>query len=147
MAQPKTMLGPKPGKDEMFIKIGHPKDIKEATTGMKGGESREGFLGEGNIIRKPDYVPKPDDVQSLMHKKVIQKRLLEIIDPNPLSAKSTVEMDRRSLVNKLKKSSLADLKRLLPKRLGNMDPRELEIAEILEEEKAEIQDLYKDVSP
>ena len=148
MRKTTKMLGPKPGKEHLLVPVGSkPATVAEGLAGMKGGESRSGFLGGGNIVRKPDYEPIPDSIVDLKAKRLIQKMLAEIIEPNPLSAKSTVEMDRRSLVQKLNKSSLGDLKRFLPLRLRSLTPEELEIITVTEEEKAEIQDFYKDCSP
>ena len=142
----KKMLPPKPGKEHLLIKSGA-KSIGEALAGMKGGESRTGFLGDGNIVRKPDYEPIPESPQDVKLKRAIQQLLVSIIEPNPLSNKSTNEADKRSLVRKLSKTARNDLIRFLPERLKNMAPEELAIVEVSEGEKAEIQDLYLEISP
>mgnify|MGYP001558894029 CR=1 FL=1 len=148
MAQRTKMLEPKPGKEKLLIKLGtKPGNIGDALTDMHGGESRSGFLSGGNIIRKTDYVPLPDSIDGIRQKRAIQKVLVGIIEPNPLSMKSTLEMDRRSLVTKLNRLTLSDIKKLVPERLKGMTPEEIAIVEVTDEEKSEIQDLYKEVSP
>ena len=148
MARQVKMLAPKPGKEKLLIKLGtKPETLSDALADMHGGESRSGFLSGGNILRKPDYVPLPDNIEGIKQKKAIQKLLMSIIEPNPLSMRSTLEMDRRSLVAKLNRLPLSDIKKLVPERLKDMSPEEIAIVEVTDEEKAEIQDLYKEVSP
>ena len=143
------MMGAKPGKERLLIK--RPSTVAEATAGMKSG-SREGFLGEGNIIRLPDTDSTEHlSMTELAEKRQIQKLLLDAITPNSLSVKSTEVMDRRSLVSKLNRCSLDVLKRMLPERIAKMSSTDLESSAeengITEEEKADIQMLYLAVSP
>ena len=153
MVRTKSFLPPKPGKTELLIKQkGAPSNVATALAGMKGGESRSGFLGEGNIIRKPDFVVSEDlGMNEKAQKKMLQTFLGQVIEPTALSSKSSPSMDRRALVNKLNRSTLSDLLRLVPERLRQMSAKQLEetIAtnSIMEEEKADIQNLYMDASP
>jgi len=145
MARTKTMLAPKPGKEQLLIKRGN---VGEALAGMKGGESRSGFLG-GNIVKKPDYeVPEEVlDEAGKLRRKAIMELLMAVIEPSQLSSKSTPEMDRRSLFNKLKKSSLEELKRFLPDKMNHTPTEHLKAESLSDEQKAGIQDLYKEISP
>jgi len=156
MPREPKFLPPKPGKERLLIKSkqSNPQTLEEATKGMQRGEERTGFLGEGNIVRKPDYMPEPEklDADGIARKKAIQSLLLKVIQPVSLSSKSTSEQDRRSLVNKLNKSSLDELKRFLPDRVKRLSTDKLELivggeGDITEEEKAEIQTRYMDLSP
>lgn len=153
MARQPKFLPPKPGKENLLIKRKKQEgaeSINEALQGMKGGETRSGFLGDGNIIRQPDFVPEPDKVSDALLKKTMQKLLASVIEPNPLSNKSTAEMDKRSLVNKLNRRSLDELKELLPRRIRRFDVEKIQgllDGAISEEEKVEIQGLYMEVSP
>jgi len=128
--------------------------LNEATAGpMKEGETRAGFLGEGNIIRKPDYVAQDGrTAEDKARKKALQTILGQTIEPNALSSKSSPAMDRRALVNKLSRGTLEDLLRLCPERLKDMTIGDLQeviagTVELSEWDKAEIQNLYMDVSP
>lgn len=149
------VLPSKPGKDNQLIRMGRPKKqtINEALGGMKGGEAREGFLGTGNIVHKPDFVSQETlSSTEKMRKKHLQVILGQVIEPNAISSKSSPAMDRRSLVTKLGKSTLAELLRLTPDSLKTMSHEELEQiasdAKSLEEDvKADMQNLYLDVSP
>ena len=139
-----STLPPKPGREHL---LQSPKDIKEALAGMKSGV-REGFLG-GNAMRKPDYVQtenlSPDEK---LQKKLLQSLLAQTIEPNALSSKSTAVMDKRNFVGKLSKCTLDFLLRMVPDRLKDL--KELQAAlegNITEEEKSEIQELYRDLSP
>ena len=154
MPRERKYLPQKPGKENLLIKQRGAKGIGDALAGMKGGEARTGFLGDGNIVRKPDYMPKPEnlDASELALKKTIQKLLISVIQPNPLSSKSTTEMDKRSLVNKLNRSSLVQLKGFLPSRIKRMPVEKVQqildgTAAIEEEEKVEIQTFYMNISP
>ena len=155
MVKEKRMLEPKPGKEQLFIRKGKKVEtISGALVGMKGGESRVGFLGEGNIIRKPDYIPEPENLgeEDKACKRTIQTLLTNVIEPNPLSTKSTLQLDRRSLVGKLSKSTLDELKRFLPTRIKRMSAEKLQqilddSTKITDEEKVEIQSLYQNISP
>lgn len=152
MARQPKFLPPKPGKDKLLIKGTQgkkPETLDEAIKDMKSG-GRSGFLGEGNIIRKPDYRPEVDSSTNLPMKRAIQMLLINTIQPNPLSIKSSPEMDKRSLVNKINRRSLSELKQLLPNGMKYIPLEELNT--ILEkgmsdEDKAEIQNLYMEVSP
>lgn len=159
MARTRTILPPKPGKEQLLIKSGRNKasntpTIKEATAGMQRGEVRTGFLGEGNLLHKPDFIPGPENLgpDGVARKRVTQDLLAKWIIPNSLSAKSTPELDRKSMVNKLRKSTLAELQRLLPESVNELTTEQLKQifageSDIGDEQKAEIQDLYLNVSP
>lgn len=155
MARPKKMLGVKPGKENLLIKrqANNPGTITEAMQGIKKGGAYSGFLGDGNIVRKPEYAPTETlSSDEAKRKQVIQKFLLAIVEPNQLSVKSTPEADKRSFANKLKKSLLKEIERMLPEQYRTQPTDVLEqIASnssvVSEDEKAEIQDLYKEVSP
>jgi hypothetical protein len=150
-------LPQKPGKENQLIRRGRPPKeltLNEAMAGkLKEGEVRTGFLGEGNIIHKPDYIVQESlSVEEKARKKALQAILSQVIEPNAISNKSSPQMDRRSLVNKLNRSTLDDLLRLCSDRLQRMTSTELqEIAtgkeELTEADKAEVQNLYIDVSP
>ena len=72
--------------------------------------------------------------------------------PNSLSSKSTDIADKRSLVNKLNRSTLKELRELVPDRIKRMSIEKLQglldgTEEILDEESVEMQTLYMDISP
>ncbi len=148
MPRPRKMLEPKPSKEELFI-TKRPQSVNEALAGVHKTGEYTGFLGDGDIVRKPDYVApleKLDDEGKAL-KKAITNLLMNVIEPFQLSSKSTVEMDKRSFFNKIKKSSLDDLKQFLTKRLKKMTSVQLENVTITDEEKAEMQDIYREISP
>lgn len=148
MPRPRKMLEPKPSKEELFIKK-RPQSVNEALAGVHKAGEYTGFLGDGDIVRKPDYEPPKEvlDDEGKALKKAITNLLMNVIEPFQLSSKSTIEMDKRSFFNKLKKSSLDELKRFLPKHLKKMTSEKLETMTITDEEKAEMQDLYREISP
>ncbi len=148
MPRPRTMLEPKPSKEELFIKK-RPQTVNEALVDIHTAGQHTGFLGAGDIVKKPDYVPPPEilDAEGKALKQTITNLLMSLIEPSQLSSKSTPEMDKRSFFNKLKKSSLEELKRFLTKRLKKMTSVLLESATITDEEKAEMQDIYREISP
>lgn len=159
MAKPRTLLPSKPGKEHLLIRqvrrgISGPETIVDALAGMQNTTSASGFLSGGNIIRKPDYVERENlSEEDLVRLRWIRKILSIVIEPNQLSMRSTPEMDRRALVSKLNKAPLSTLIRLLPQSLKDKSATELK--EVLgnttdlitDDEKAEIQELYRDVSP
>ena len=157
MPRERKFLAPKPGKEQLLIrrsKKNNPTTIGEALKGMQRGEDRTGFLGNGNIVRKPDYIPEPENLDSegVARKKAIQSLLAKMIIPNSLGSKSTPEQDRRSLVNKLNKQSLSELERFLPDSLKGLTTNQLEQVVsgetgIVEGAEAEIQQKYMDISP
>lgn len=148
----KTYLPPKP-KNLVPMGTKNPETVNEALAGpIPEGETRTGFLGKGNTVHKADYLPSEAlSAMEKQQKKLLQDFLGKTIEPVSLSMKSTGELDKRALVNKLRKSMLTELLRLVPERIKSMTPEELEQASrentITEEEKAEIQSLYLDVSP
>ncbi len=148
MSRPRKTLAPKPSKEELFIKK-RPQSVNEALAGVHKAGGYTGFLGDGDLLAKPDYVPPPEklDAEGKVLKQTIINLLMRLIEPSQLSSKSTPEMDKRSFFNKLKKSSLDELKRFLPKRLKKMTSVQLESASITDEEKAEMQDIYREISP
>jgi hypothetical protein len=144
----------KPGKENLLVPMGRGKNINEAIAGMKGGETRSGYLGTGeNLLKKPGYVAMEDlSQEEKEQKRLLQELLGKVIEPNALSTKSSPEMDRRSLIGKLKKSLMDDLLKLVPKSIKEMSNEELRslvssIETMDEADKAEIQSLYMDVSP
>ena len=160
MAQPTThkrVTMNKPGRDSLMVPMGRGNKettIGQAIAGMRGGENREGFLGDGtNLIKKPGYEATEDlSAMEKQQKKLWQNLLGKVIEPNALSSKSSPAMDRRSLVTKLNRSLLEEILRLVPdsmKRLSNEELQKLnENPDLISEsDKAEIQTLYLDVSP
>lgn len=156
MPRERKVLPPKPGKDQLFVKRGRkesPVTVEEALKGMKPGEKREGHLG-GISLKKPDFVPEVDSLDSdgLARKGAIKNLLIRVIQPNSLGSKSTPEMDRRAFVNKVNKLTLKELRRFLPERVDSLATEQLEqiasgASDIFEEEKAETQQRYMDISP
>lgn len=150
MPRTKTMLSPKPGREESLIpRQSKPKSVNEALAGVHKAGGYRGFLGEGNIVKQPDYeVPIENlDAAGRQRKQMITDLLLSVIEPTQLSSKSTPQMDRRSLYNKLKKSSLEILTRFLPARVAELPNERLKSDELSEDEKSEIQFLYMEISP
>lgn len=157
MPKEKRFLGPKPTKDQLFIKSGkgaksEPATITEAMAKMSPGDERSGHLGKSN--RLPDYVPEPENLDrtGANRKKAVQDLLAKVIQPISLGIKATPAMDERSLVNKLKKQTLVELERFLPATVNRLTTEQLlQVAsgesDIEEEDKAEIQTLYMDISP
>lgn len=155
MPKETRVLGPKPTKDQLFIKSGKgaaPSTITEAMAGMSPGDERSGRLGQST--RKPDYVPEPENLDRVgaARKKALQDMLAKVIQPISLGIKATPAMDLRSLVNKLKKQTLVELERFLPLTVKQLTTEQLEQVasgetDIEEEDKAEIQSLYMDISP
>ncbi len=150
MAKSSTYL--KPDKKNLIVPRGRKKSstIEGAMAGMKGGEVREGDLWDKKT--KPELVPEVLDADGIARRRAITSILTSTIMPNSLSSKSTEQMDRRSLINKLNRSSLKELKRLLPDRIKRMSTENLQNLaehpdEIPDEERVEIQNLYMDVSP
>ena len=145
MARKLSVLPPKPGKEHLLIR---PKTVSEATAGMQGKEAREGFLGAGNIIRKPDFVVSESlSERERIRKRAIQKFLATVIQPNALSSKSTAEMDKRALVNKINRSTLTELERFLPEHICEMDTSGMEQMTLEEVDQEEIQNRYMAISP
>ena len=155
MPRTKTYLEPKPGKSKLLIKSRqNPGSVNEALVGMRGGEERTGFLGSGNLSRKPDYVSPSEnlDGDEKERKRLLQNLLTKTIEPNSLSSKSTHEMDRRSLARKLNKRSLDELWVFLPEKVKRLSNEKLKsivegVDSLSEEDKADIQTLYMEVSP
>ncbi len=161
MPREKTFLPPKPGKEKLLIPLRksqqsqqNPGDIGQALKAMHGGEIRTGFLGTGDIVRKPDTLPEVDmlDAEGVARKKAIQALLAKVIQPNSLSNKSSKEQDKRSLVFKLSKCSMRELMRLLPEVVACLTTRQMEdiangITNIAEADEAGIQERYIDLSP
>lgn len=144
----------KPKKDKLLVKMGR-KEQTQTVTGvmadMEGGEKREGDLWKKKY--RPDYIQPPDnlDADGLARRRAMVSLLTQIIMPNSLSSKSTAEMDKRSFVNKLNKSTFVQIKRLIPDRIKRLSTEKLQSAvlnpdEILDEEKVEMQNLYMDIS-
>lgn len=148
MARTKTMLPPKPGKENLLISL-NKKNVNEALAGVHKAGGYTGFLGDGNIVKKPDYEAPPETLTASdkARKKAIADLLMAVIEPVQLSSKSTIEMDRRSLLNKIKKQSLDELRRFLPTRVKHLPTENLQADQLPEDEKAEIQDAYKEISP
>jgi len=155
MPKERQYLAGKPEKEDLLIKRqrGNPETIGTATKTMKRGETRKGFLGEGNITRKPDHVvAEALAPEGVTRKRLIQNLLAKWIEPNQLGSRSTALMDKRSLVSKLKNRTLEELEQLLPdsvlvlttSQLQDIDKGESDISE---EQKTEIQEMYKDRSP
>src|SRR3990167_5335383 len=143
----KTMLPPKPGKESLLIP--RTRSVNEALAGVHKAGGYTGFLGEGNVVKKPDYEIPVENLTASdkARKQAIASLLMDVIEPVQLSSKSTVEMDRRSLLNKIKKQSLEELRRFLPTRVKHLPTETLQADQLSEDEKAEIQDNYKEISP
>lgn len=125
-----------------------------ALKGMEPGDARKGFLPGGNITRLPDYVPEEEVLskEEAERKTLIQKLLLKWVVPNELSSRSNENLDRKSMASKFQKNTLAELMRFLPDWFVDVSNEKLQAYlegdEILsDEDKAEIQDKYKDISP
>jgi hypothetical protein len=149
MPRPRKVLAPKPSKEQMFVKVGQrPASVNEALKEVHKSGAYTGFLGEGDVVKKPDYVPPEEilDTDGIARKKAVTDLLIKTIEPNQLSSKSTPEMDKRALFSKLKKSSLDELLRFLPSRVKKLHTEQLQ-AELTNEEKLEVQDNYKEISP
>ena len=150
----KTFLKPKKGS--LLVEQGRKSErategAGEAMAGMQRGDKR---VGRGWSEKKLKRTPEPEnlDAEAIARRHAIIGLLSSVIMPNSLSSKSTELMDRRSLLNKLNKRTLRELKELTPDRLKRMSAEKLgEIFDGTEElpdgEKVEIQDLYKDLSP
>lgn len=160
MPRERKTLPPKPGKDKLLVPVGRKEtkaeNIGEATKGMEPGEARSGFLiGRKNYnTRQPDYMPPPENLtaEETARKKIIRDLLGKIIIPNSLSSKSTPEMDKRSLINKLNRLRLEELISFLPERVLTLTNEQLSQivageSDIYEEEKVEIQDKFVKISP
>jgi len=128
-----------------------------ALTGM-GGEGKEerrvGFLGGINETRLPDYVPEREvlSIEEAEKKTLITQLLLKWIVPNELSSRSKPELDKKSLASKLHKTTLKGLMDFLPDWFSSVAINNLKSyisgeEELSDEDKAEIQDRYKDISP
>ena len=150
---PRTEQYLRPKKDDLLVPMGRkqkPESASEVTAGMKAGEKRAGRTGG-----KPDPVieePEVLDAEGVEQKRLFQAILTKTILPNSLSSKSTPEADKRSLVNKLNRRTLRELRGLIPDRIKRMSNEKLEkildgTEEMLDEEKVEIQTLYMEVSP
>ncbi len=150
----KTFLKPKKGN--LLVKQGRKNEgaaesAGEVMAGMQHGDER---VGRGWSEKKVKNAPEPEnlDAEAIARRHAIIGLLSSTIMPNSLSSKSSELMDRRSLLNKLNKCTLKELRELTPDRLKRMPAEKLkEIADGAEElpdgEKVEIQDLYKDLSP
>ncbi len=146
----------KPNKGNLLVKKGT-RDIPEApveiTAGMRGGEARSDSKHwypkrHTPIILEPESL----DADGIAQKRATISLLTKVILPNSLSSKSTDIADKRSLVNKLNRCRLEELRRLIPDRIKRMSTEKLQsildgTEEILDEESVEIQTLYLDVSP
>ena len=146
----RKMLAPKPGKNELLIpRQNSVKSVNEALAGVHKAGGYTGFLGDGNIVTKPDYVVPVENLTDAekARKKAITDLLMNVIEPVQLSSKSTLEADRRSLFNKLKKTSLEDLRNFLPGNMKHTPTESLQADQLSDEQKAEIQELYKEISP
>jgi len=130
-----------------------PETPGEITAGMRGGEERSATKTyypkkHPPIIEEPEIL----DADGIAQKRALISLLSKVIMPNSLSSKSTDIADRRSLVNKLNRSTLKKLREFVPDRIKRMSTEKLQsIAsgdeQILDEESVEIQTLYMDLSP
>lgn len=150
MPKAKTYLKPKKGN--LIVPRGRkgPETAEEVMAGMKGGDVRAGVV----TPPKPTFVSPIEslDAEGILQKRALQTLLTKYIMPNSLSSKSTPEADRRSLINKLNRRTLQELKELVPDRIKRMSAEKLQSildgsGEILDEEKVEIQNLYMSASP
>ncbi len=153
---PRTKSYLKPKKGSLIVPRGRKETVKgpetaeEVMAGMKGGDVRTGVVSP----TKPTYVPLVETLTSdtIAQKRALQSLLAKYIMPNSLSSKSTADADKRSLVNKLNRRTLQELKELVPDRIKRMSVEELKSildgsGDILDEEKVEIQNLYMGTSP
>ena len=141
----------KPGKEQLIVPRGRraPESAEEVMVGLKKG-SRIG----SSYVGKPDFVPEVDDLdaEGVARKRAIRSLLTSVIIPNSLSSKTSSEQDKRSLVGKLNKRTLKELNGFIPDRIKRMSVEKLQkvldgTEEITDEEKVEMQDLYKSISP
>lgn len=149
---PRTEQYLKPKKEELLVPMGRkePESAGEVMARMKGGEKRVGRTG-GKPTPKIEE-PEVLNAEGIEQKRLVQAILTKIIMPVSLSSKSTPEADKRSLINKLNRRALRELRVLLPDRIKRMSNEKLKqildgTEEMLDEEKVEIQNLYMEVSP
>lgn len=148
---PKTKTFVKPGKENLIVPRGRKaaEGAGEVMANMKRGDARF-----GGHVRQPDFIPEPEnlDTEGIARKRVLRGLLVSVLIPDSLSSKSSPEQDKRSLVNKLNKRMLKELKGFIPDRINRMSVEKLQniidgTEEITDEEKVEMQDLYKNISP
>ena len=146
----------KPNKGNLLVKKGE-RDIPETPgaimAGMRGGEERyatKNYYPKKHIpvIQEPEIL----DADGIAQKRAVIGLLTKVIMPNSLSSKSTDIADKRSLVNKLNRSTLKKLREFVPDRIKRLSTEKLQsiasgTEEILDEESVEIQTLYMDLSP
>lgn len=156
---PKSKTFVKPGKENLIAPLGRKAASKagEVMAGMERGEERTGQgkqMPSSNHPNLPDYMPEPEnlDAEGIAQKRVLRGLLVSVLVPNSLSSKTSGEQDKRSLVSKLNKRTLKELKGFVPDRINRMSVLKLQnildgTEEITDEEKVEMQDLYKDISP
>ena len=146
----------KPNKGNLLVKKGNrdvPEAPEEIMSGMKGGEGRSATKNWYPKKHIPIVIePENLDADGIAQKRATISLLTKVIMPNSLSSKSTDIADKRSLVNKLNRCRLEELRRLIPDRIKRMSTEKLQsisdgTEEILDEESVEIQTLYMDISP
>lgn len=152
MPREKKFLEPKPTKEQLLIRRANKGGLGEALVGMKPGEKRTGFLGGGGMENPVSIQPEQLSDDEKARKHVIQDLLARVIIPNSLSSKSNPDIDKKSLVSKLRKQTLGELNRLLPENLKMIGTDRLQsllegTEEVGDGDKAEIQDLYAEISP
>ena len=146
----------KPDKSNLLVKRGQrdvPDTPGEIMAGMKGGEERVGtktYYPKKNI----PIIPEPEvlNTEGIALKRATIGLLTKVIMPNSLSSKSTDIADKRSLVNKLNRRTLKELREFVPDRIKRMSVEKLQniangTEEVLDEESVEIQTLYMGISP
>ena len=143
----------KPEKSNLLVNKGQRETPGEMMAGMKGGEARtetSRYYPKKHvpIIEEPEVL----DEEGVTRRRAIISLLTKVIMPNSLSSKSTDIADKRSLVNKLNRTELKQLKGLIPDRIKRMSAEKLQALvdgteEVPDDEAVEMQTLYMNASP
>lgn len=146
----------KPDKSNLLVKMGR-KDTPETADGIlkeMGNKTEASGVKHFYPKKHPPVIAEPEvlDEEGVAQKRALIDLLTKLIIPNALSSRSTPEQDKRSLVLKLNRCELKELKGLVPDRIKRMSVEKLKSIldgtdDIKEEEKVEIQSLYMDISP
>ena len=145
----------KPDKSNLLVKMGRkkePETAEEILASLKEAEKS----GTRHFYPKkhPPIIEEPEvlDDEGIAQKRALTDLLTKIVIPNPLSARSTPEADKRSFVLKLNRSTLKQIRGFVPDRIKRMSAEKLQelVADtslVREDEKVEMQSLYMDISP
>jgi len=141
----------KPNKSNLLVKRGTRPAPGDMMAGMKRGEERVGTGRLDGSKKRADFMPTETlSADDTARKRAFISLLTKVVTPNSLSSKSTLEQDKRSLVDKLNKSMLKEIKELVPDRIKRMSLeklQELDIDGVTDSEQVEMQTLYMDASP